>query len=332
MYHTFKNGSKNPNEKINLSKDNTIDDDPSIEHLQEMDKQIDEKMVTLQPDDEEWIYLKMDNMIFTTTRSTLTLDKNSLLYIMFKKDSPYHLPRDLQAPDQPYLFDRNPKYFEPILNYLRTGEIIFDNNINPKGILMEAKYFNIQGMIEALQPIVEKEEIKKKTHKSPDLTREFIVKSLITCSNTNTNLRFQGLNLSGLNLSGLDLSGINFQKSNLQGTKFNGATLDGADFRECNLTDACFTKASLSNANLSKAIMRNCQMIACDLRCADIQFCDLTNAVLRKANLTNANLSNAVLHNADVSFANFKGAKLSRAILTGINRQGANLSMGGVVG
>lgn len=53
---------------------------------------------------------------------------------------------------------------------------------------------------------------------------------------------------------------------------------------------------------------------------------------MRTVNFTNANLCNAVLHNADVRFANFKGAKLSRAILTGIKRQGANLSMGGVVG
>lgn len=32
-----------------------------------------------------------------------------------------------------YLIDRSPTYFEPILNYLRNGQLIFDNNVNPAG-------------------------------------------------------------------------------------------------------------------------------------------------------------------------------------------------------
>lgn len=32
-----------------------------------------------------------------------------------------------------YLIDRSPTYFEPILNYLRNGQLIFDNNVNPEG-------------------------------------------------------------------------------------------------------------------------------------------------------------------------------------------------------
>jgi hypothetical protein len=34
-----------------------------------------------------------------------------------------------------YLIDRSPTYFEPILNYLRNGQLIFDNNVNPEGKL-----------------------------------------------------------------------------------------------------------------------------------------------------------------------------------------------------
>lgn len=32
-----------------------------------------------------------------------------------------------------YLIDRNPKYFEPILNFLRTGKLIIDHNVNIEG-------------------------------------------------------------------------------------------------------------------------------------------------------------------------------------------------------
>ena len=34
-----------------------------------------------------------------------------------------------------YLIDRSPTYFEPILNYLRNGQLIFDNSVNPEGRL-----------------------------------------------------------------------------------------------------------------------------------------------------------------------------------------------------
>ena len=32
-----------------------------------------------------------------------------------------------------FLFDRSPVYFEPILNYLRHGQLILDNGANPQG-------------------------------------------------------------------------------------------------------------------------------------------------------------------------------------------------------
>ena len=46
-----------------------------------------------------------------------------------------------------YMIDRNPKYFEPILNYLRTRELVIGPNVSMKGVLEEARYFGIQSLV-----------------------------------------------------------------------------------------------------------------------------------------------------------------------------------------
>jgi len=37
-----------------------------------------------------------------------------------------------------YLIDRSPLYFEPLLNYLRHGQIILDSNVNVAGIYLRS--------------------------------------------------------------------------------------------------------------------------------------------------------------------------------------------------
>ena len=60
-----------------------------------------------------------------------------------------------------YLLDRTPKYFEPILNYLRTKELVIDPNVSMDGVLGEARYFGIQRLVDQIEKLKWAEEQKK---------------------------------------------------------------------------------------------------------------------------------------------------------------------------
>ena len=46
-----------------------------------------------------------------------------------------------------YFIDRSPKYFESILNFLRTGEIECPCCLDLKFLLQEAEYYGLEGKI-----------------------------------------------------------------------------------------------------------------------------------------------------------------------------------------
>merc|ERR1712020_438351 len=49
------------------------------------------------------------------------------------------------------MIDQNPKYFEPILDYLRNKKLIIDPNVSMEGVLAEAQFFQIQSLIDLLE-------------------------------------------------------------------------------------------------------------------------------------------------------------------------------------
>lgn len=191
------------------------------------------------PDSNEWVTLNVGGKYFTTSKKTLTVSEpDSMLARMFSDENNLLFPSSRDN-NGAYLIDRSPKYFEPILNYLRCGQLIYDKNINPEGILAEARFFGIESIIQTLE--LSLNETRESRDKAP-LTRRDVIDSLIRSSNS-AELRYQGVNLAGSDLSKLDLRFINFKYANLQGCNLTGA----------NLSWCCLERADLSFATLDNA-------------------------------------------------------------------------------
>lgn len=142
-----------------------------------------------QSHNEEWITLNVGGHCFTTSKNTLTTkEPNSMLARMFaESDNGYSFtPSNIDAKGA-YLIDRSPTYFEPILNYLRNGQLIYDLNVNPEGILEEAKFFGVDSIIPMLEQAIND---RRKERDDFPLTRRDIINAIILCP-SNTELRFQ---------------------------------------------------------------------------------------------------------------------------------------------
>ena len=97
----------------------------------------------------EWIKLNVGGQTFLTTKLTLLSEPDSMLATMFSGELPPGSKDDQGA----YMIDRTPEYFKPILNYLRTRELIIDPNISKDGVLAEARFFGIQSLVDQFEKI-----------------------------------------------------------------------------------------------------------------------------------------------------------------------------------
>ena len=271
----------------------------------------------------DWIKLNVGGQLFQTTRTTILSEPDSMLARMFDPEH-QHILAPCQVENGAYLIDRSAKYFEPILNYLRTGKLIIDPNVSKLGVLEEARYYGISSILPSLEETVHAEQHQNDEEDLP-LRRREIVKILASTEN-HCELRFQGLNMAGADLSRLDLRCINFKYA-----KLSGANLKGANLTKCNLERADLSKATLDGAqllgvrmvctNLEGASLQNCNfedpagsialMEGCNLRGANLEGSIMAGANLRVATLKDANVQNcdlraAVLAGADLEVLNYR--------------------------
>lgn len=310
--------------------------DNDVLYVSETENNIKPEMLKLQTV-QDWITLNVGGKYFTTSKSTLQSDPDSMLARMFQESeegSFLYTPSNVDAKGA-FLIDRNPTYFEQILNYLRTGKLIFDKHINPEGLLEEAKFFGIPSLMTQLEEFKEKQEVKE-----VPLNRRDVVNALIRCPQS-AELRFQGVNLQGADLSKLDLRNINFKYANLKGCKLIGAnlswcSLERADFSQTEMDGAQMMAVKCVCANFEGAVMRNCNfedpngtranMEGANFKSANLEGSQMSGVNLRVATLKNANLKNcdlkwSELAGADLEFCDLSGSDLHEANLRGADRK-----------
>uniref|UniRef100_A0A4W4H8T9 BTB/POZ domain-containing protein KCTD9 n=1 Tax=Electrophorus electricus TaxID=8005 RepID=A0A4W4H8T9_ELEEL len=287
----------------------------------------------------DWLTLNVGGRCFTTTRSTLVKEPESMLNHMFgNKDA--DVWGNKQDDQGAYLIDRSPDYFEPILNYLRHGQLIVNDGINLLGVLEEARFFGIERLAEQLESVIRNSQ--PADDHSPLSRKEFV--RFLLATPTKSELRCQGLSFSGADLSRLDLRYINFKMANLsrcnlthanlcgtnleradlssanldganlQGVKMLCTNAEGASLRGCNFEDPAGLKANLEGANLKGVDMEGSQMTGINLRVATLKNAKLKNCNLRGATLAGTDLENCDLSGCDLQEANLRGSNVKGAI------------------
>ena len=94
------------------------------------------------------VKLNVGGQYFTTSRQTLTRDPNSMLAAMF---SGRH--KQETTGDGSFFIDRDGTHFRFILNYLRDGELILPEGATfLKELEAEAKFYQLQGILDAVKP------------------------------------------------------------------------------------------------------------------------------------------------------------------------------------
>lgn len=262
----------------------------------------------------EWVTLNVGGKYFTTSKRTLaSTEPTSMLARMFSQDNNGYLftPSSIDK-NGAYLIDRSPTYFEPILNYLRCGQLIYDKNVNPEGILEEAKFFGIESIIPTLEQIISHE---KQPRDTLPLTRRDVIDALVKCSYTDE-LRFQGVNLSGSDLSKLDLRYINLKYANLRNCKLTAS----------NLSWCCLERADLSNAILDQAQLLGVKSLCANFEGATMKNCNFKDPAGSRANMEGVNLKGAILEGSDMGCVNLRVATLKNANLRNCDLRAAVLA------
>eukprot|EP01132_Coremiostelium_polycephalum_P002791 gene2791-3471_t len=259
---------------------------------------------------DEWIVLNVGGQIFNTTISTLTSCKDSVLYKMFSKSS--ILTASRKDSTGAYLIDRDPIYFRVILNYLRspsTEVLIIDDGISIEGVLQEASFFQIDGLIHLIERIQQN---------VPDFTR----KEILLYRN---NIKFSNKKLVKLDLSCIDFVKDSFNDSDISYCKFYHCKLSHTQFLNVLAKSTDFSNCIADNINMNSSNIENSAFVKSDLSHALFNNCNLSMTIFDGSNLNGALFQRAYIINGSFVNTNLEHAKFQKACLYGCDFTGANI-------
>ena len=194
------------------------------------------------------IKLNIGGQYFTTSKTTLLADKNSMLGIMF---SGYH--ELTKSGDGSYFIDADGTYFYIILNFLRgritdVSELPKDEEVLRK-LRAEADFYQLSTL---------KELVTAALAKGPRMSQKWVNSFFLNnCGCLKTT---DPLNLQCLNLDGVAFSNINFEHSvTFQNSSLVGATFKGSIF-------------STAKVDFTSADIKNCDFRGVHFRCSSFKF------------------------------------------------------------
>lgn len=201
------------------------------------------------------IKLDVGGHIYSTSLSTLTRDKSSMLAVMFSGRHKLVLSKE-----NTYFIDRDGTYFRYILNYLRGDlhlDVLPDDETVLKQIQREADYFQLSGLYEMIESIL------TPTPQAPDYTQDY-VDCLLHTKTT------ESMPVEHKNLRNMTKCNLNFDKRNLSGLSFihaafvHNVSFAGAKLRETSFYGCEFgsnVKVDFSHADLTGADFRQCRAL-----------------------------------------------------------------------
>ena len=187
------------------------------------------------------ITLNVGGELYSTSRSTLCTQKDSMLAAMF---SGHHKLKKTE--NGSYFIDADGKHFRIILNYLR-GRIIYSTDLlEDRKTLMELKkeadFYNLAGLKDLIDICLERcgsvtDEMKHDCIESTD-DRNFVTKKKVNFERADfSNCCFENVTFRHV---------ANFNSTNLANTSFSGCTfLENVSFKNAELVQAKFTKCKV---------------------------------------------------------------------------------------
>ncbi|XP_072016983.1 BTB/POZ domain-containing protein KCTD6-like [Amphiura filiformis] len=110
---------------------------------------------------DEIVTLNVGGHVYTSSLSTLTKDRESMLGAMFSGEMSSR--KDNQGN---YVIDRDGKLFRYVLNFLRSSKLLLPDDFKELDMLgEEAEFYQIKGMVDAVKLLqVERDAIPEKTN------------------------------------------------------------------------------------------------------------------------------------------------------------------------